>query len=76
LVWLRLRTPVKEVMNLRVSKNAVKEVMNLRVPKNAVKFWSGSTSSGLSSSAQLHRELFTSARYSILSFFQNVININ
>jgi hypothetical protein len=32
----------------------VKSVMNLRVPRNAAKLSSGLTSSGLSSSAQLH----------------------
>jgi hypothetical protein len=30
-------------------------VLNLRVPRNAGKLWSGLASSGLSSSAQLHR---------------------
>jgi hypothetical protein len=38
---------------------AVNSVLNLRVPRNAGKLSSGPTSSGLSSSAKLHRELVT-----------------
>jgi hypothetical protein len=33
----------------------VNSVLNLRVPENAGKLWTGLASSGLSSSAQLHR---------------------
>jgi hypothetical protein len=36
-------------------KALVNSVLNLRVPRNAGKIFSGLTSSGLSSSAQLHR---------------------
>jgi hypothetical protein len=45
LVWLRIGTGGELFVN---------SVMNLRVPRNAGKLSSGLTSSGLSSSAQLH----------------------
>jgi hypothetical protein len=36
----------------------VNAIMNLRVPENAGKLWSGFTTGGLSSSAQLHKVCF------------------
>jgi hypothetical protein len=42
-------------------RDLVNSVLNLRVPWNAGKLSSGLTSSGLSGSAQLHREILLSA---------------